>query len=366
MSIHHISKLKTRFSRLLGRSARRCLEHPHIAARWLIQEAGHTEIVNPLERRIFGTPAITRIVYPQAFLYELHEVWLTGKEGFPWLDTNTVLSCCPSVTERSDARLQRPLRMLARRLREPVFHLAGPNAGNRAHFLVEQMPRLLACMPHLTNDDACRLLLAPERSKWQRPLLGHLGVESTRFIEGSKGTILCDRLYYAPMLCADRKQPLARPDLYVAFKERVEASLPKPRSRTGVVFISRRDAPDRQLHNEEAVVAQLRRRWPDLTTVCLTGMPLENQIEIFRTARVVIGPHGQGFHHALFCSNGLVIQLAAGHAIYSETAASGVRLFPHLPFSVEIRRSLLTLAPPTTRGQTGSIRSTDSRRRSRW
>jgi hypothetical protein len=166
----HLCTLKTRLYSRLGRLARRVSgEHPRIVARWRIQEAGQADIVNGLESRVLGRPITTRISYPEAFLYELRDVWLTGKQGYPFLEADTVLACCPSMVAEADGRLQRPVRAFARHVGHPVFHLTGPNAGNRAHFLVEHLPRLLASLPHLAGVDAYRLLL----SIWpETPVLG--------------------------------------------------------------------------------------------------------------------------------------------------------------------------------------------------
>lgn len=308
----HLSRLKTRWNQLTGKPLHRQTRNPKVIASWRIQEAGEHVVKNPLESLVYGDSSVLQIAYPDQFLYELKDVWLSSKQGFPFFESDCLFPACPSVAKLPDHRVNRPVQSLVRAIEEPIFHLTGGNAGNRAHFLVEQIPRLLASRSQLPELPSLKFLLVPERSAWQRPILKHLGIAPEHCLDGKKGTLFCKRVFYAPMLCETRDQPLVNPALYLDCKQRIETSLPSQMQGPPAIFISRRDAPDRQLDNEEAVVAELRKRWPDLTVVRLTGMPLAEQIDLFRNARIVFGPHGQGFHNALFCKESLVVQLNSG------------------------------------------------------
>ena len=69
----------------------------------------------------------------------------------------------------------------------------------------------------------------------------------------------------------------------------LEGSNKKP---GGLLYISRSDANHRKVVNEEEVADFLENLGFQVLT--LTGMPLSEQLELFASAKVVIGPHGAG------------------------------------------------------------------------
>lgn len=77
------------------------------------------------------------------------------------------------------------------------------------------------------------------------------------------------------------------------------------------VFISRKDAPQRKILNEDAVFkifeAQGFKRYS------LTGMPVVDQIQLFHYAKTIIGPQGTSIANCIFCtSETKVIELFQG------------------------------------------------------
>ena len=78
------------------------------------------------------------------------------------------------------------------------------------------------------------------------------------------------------------------------------------------IFISRKDAPDRKLINETAIFETAKKYFPELTCVELSGLSFEDQLELFKGAKLIIGPHGQSFRNVLFSNNALCIQLVQG------------------------------------------------------
>jgi capsular polysaccharide biosynthesis protein len=78
------------------------------------------------------------------------------------------------------------------------------------------------------------------------------------------------------------------------------------------IFLSRKDAPDRKLDNEDAIFSIARRFFPEMRRVTMSTLSLNEQIRLFQEAPVIIGPHSQPFRDILFSSNSLVIQLIQG------------------------------------------------------
>lgn len=66
------------------------------------------------------------------------------------------------------------------------------------------------------------------------------------------------------------------------------------------LYISRRDASRRRVINEEEVISCLKRY--DFTCITLGDLPFKEQAEYFLAANIVLGPHGAGFSHLVFCN----------------------------------------------------------------
>ena len=147
---------------------------------------------------------------------------------------------------------------------------------------------------------------------WQREILAYLGIPPAHVITSGDGTVRCNRLLYTPMLRRNSRSPLCNPNLLLSIKRLVEQHLAQPMFNRTAIFISRRDAPDRYLRNEDAVFERLRLIYPTMEAVVLKGMSVKAQAALFRQASVIIGPHGQAFHNALFAQDSLIVQLSHG------------------------------------------------------
>lgn len=79
---------------------------------------------------------------------------------------------------------------------------------------------------------------------------------------------------------------------------------PDPRS-SGLLYVSRNESKMRRLLNEESILPALRDLGFEI--VRPGEMPLPEQIEKFRKARVVLAPHGAGLTNILFCPPGATL-----------------------------------------------------------
>ncbi len=68
------------------------------------------------------------------------------------------------------------------------------------------------------------------------------------------------------------------------------------------IYISRRDAPMRQLRNEAELVARLKAR--GYVDICLSELSLREQMRVVGGARSIVAPHGMGLTHILFNRDG--------------------------------------------------------------
>lgn len=86
------------------------------------------------------------------------------------------------------------------------------------------------------------------------------------------------------------------------------------------IYVSRADTNRRRMKNEAELEAILEGRGFEI--VRLSGLGLREQISIFRSADMVIGPHGAGFSNTLFCRPGTrVIELGTPFYLNSCFAA---------------------------------------------
>jgi capsular polysaccharide biosynthesis protein len=75
------------------------------------------------------------------------------------------------------------------------------------------------------------------------------------------------------------------------------------------VFLSRRDAPNRRLLNEEAIFTAAKSLIPNLVEVKLTGMPLKEQIRLFRRTPLFLSPLGQASCNIAFSKGSTIVNL---------------------------------------------------------
>jgi capsular polysaccharide biosynthesis protein len=95
-----------------------------------------------------------------------------------------------------------------------------------------------------------------------------------------------------------------------------------------LLYLSRNEAAMRKILNEDELIEPLK----DLgfTIMRASGMPLADQIEAFRQARVVVSAHGAGLTNILFCRPGTKLV-----EIFPENGVHGsafTRLSSHLDF----------------------------------
>ncbi len=278
--------------------------------RRVIVPAGSRSDDNSLENRING-PACSRYEFdwPAAELFRLRDVWLTGDQGQVFLRDGKLFSPWALPYDLRRLKISRPLKLGAARLAGPVFHLTGRNHENRGHFMLQHLPRLLAAREYLMSLPDYRLLTAPGHSRWQARYISWAGLDPSKIVEGGRGTLQVDDLIFVPNLYG--KAALCPPRFYDELSD-CAASFPVENGPGRPIFITRRDAPDKQLQNEERIVEILRSKIGEVDVIRLGDHSLPAQIGMFRSAPLVMGPIGQGICNILFCKTSMLVMLAPG------------------------------------------------------
>jgi len=308
-----LHRAAARLAARLGRPALLCCEHPRIAQRIEVQKAERESFENPLASRFYGREETITLEHESVSLYELDDVWIVGEDGVAFFDPDHVLGTCHHVRAKFPKKARRPIRSLSARVDDPVFVLRGRSCENRAHFLLEHLPRYLAAEPHLEPADRVRILVSPGHRAWQQGSLEKLGVDSGRLVEASIGTTRCRKAFWLPLLTGDNQRILGPARLYHALAERL-APDPTPPQRPGVLFVSRDDAAERRLANEREVIGVFEETFGSVEVVRMSKLSAVEQISCFQGARIITGAHGQGMRNVLFARGALFLQLCEGSA----------------------------------------------------
>lgn len=278
--------------------------------RRLIVESGSCSDTNPLETRVIGPEnASFEFNWPAAELFRLRDVWLTGDQGQVFLSDGSLFSPWVLPYNLEKLKISRPLKLGATHISGPVFHLTGRNHDNRGHFMLQHLPRLMAARDYLRSLPDYRILTAPGHSRWQGRYIAWAGLDPSKLVEGTRGTMHVDDLIFVPNLYG--KSSLCPPSFYNELSN-CAASYPVPDGPGRPIFITRRDAPDKQLMNEERIVEILRSKIGPVDLIRLGEHPLPDQIGMFRAAPLIMGAIGQGICNILFCKTSLLVMLAPG------------------------------------------------------
>lgn len=285
-------------------------DSPSVVAKRLLEPASEIQWVNPFEDTFYGDVTVRTALLSETRLLELNDVFVTGSESIIFSEAHTVLRLCASHDGQPARKIRHPLRSLSLKIDEPVFLLGGRAPGNRGHFLVEHLPRLLLAQQELGGDFPRRVLVTPGHASWQREYLNQFGFSQIEVIEASPGTTWCRHAWTLPNLSRTGVAELNPPHAYRALVSRL-SPFDKQRPRTAV-FLTRKDAPGRRLSNEEEIFSIARRRIPDLQRICFAELTIPQQAELSASAKVIIGPHSQAFRCVLYAQDALIIQLTPG------------------------------------------------------
>jgi len=185
------------------------------------------------------------------------------------------------------------------RVAEPCV-LLGSNPSHY-HWLLYHLPRLMALerFPALAG---LRLIVGESLPPQHLESLRHLGIEESRLLRLSNDALYRCSALWVPAALTDRMHvhPAA-----LRWLRRTFAGSENPRQRGRRVLTSRRDAPLRQLVNEEEVAAALAPLGFELQRCGALGFA--EQVRLFSEAEVVVGGTGSALSNAVFAPGGALI-----------------------------------------------------------
>lgn len=229
------------------------------------------------------------------------------------------LSVYPEIKAISDGRLWLQSSLPEREVEGEALLLSGGPVGrqNYFHWVIDYLPRLWALELEAVPDNI-RLIVNDHLSAVQRDSLIELGIRDSRLIQKRDDeTLHCEHLIIPSFLTETGRMSTAT----VRFLQRlVSDETSEPRR---LIYISRRMASSRRLVNEEAVESMLMEFGFDI--VIAENLSFIEQVQLFSSAGLIVGPHGGGFANIAFApATAHILEIATKpHTAVASLAAAG-------------------------------------------
>lgn len=172
------------------------------------------------------------------------------------------------------------------------------------HWMVDLLPRLHLLRRHERDvGPVDRIVISPVKARFQSEMLDALGVDRSRLLETHRDAfhIRADRVL-APSITQQVPARWVCDFLHNELGPKLGASNAET---SELLYVSRNDARNRRLLNEDQMMAKLSPL--GFRMVTMTGRTVADQAAFFRNARVVITPHGSGLTNMVFSNPGTVV-----------------------------------------------------------
>ncbi len=181
-----------------------------------------------------------------------------------------------------------------------VAVLTAAKANIYFHWMTDLLPRLAILQAAGYDLDAIDHFVVNGRgAAFQRESLARMGIPPAKIVESQQYPHVQAQQLLVPSLPGEPGNPT---DWSADFLRRClpeSTSWPTPERR---LYVSRRTAQYRRVHNEAAVEDLLRAH--GFEVVLPERLSLQQQIETFRSARLIVAPHGAALTNLLFCQPG--------------------------------------------------------------
>ena len=172
---------------------------------------------------------------------------------------------------------------------------------NYYHWLVQAAPAIDTALRR--RDRPIRLALPP-LTVWQRDTLALLGHERVPRLDLARELhYFIPDLVYNDFLSGSTNFSSSR--LALATLRRMRENVRPSYVPHRWIYVARTDSPQRVAINEPALIEYLRQEGVHI--VVPGSLDLADQIDLFRSTRVVIGPHGAGLSNVVFCQQGTLL-----------------------------------------------------------
>jgi hypothetical protein len=225
------------------------------------------------------------------------------------------------------------------RTSESILNLASYGDQNYFHWILETLPRLRYA-EKLTEPWSS--IYVCQCYPYQRQSLPFFGIAPGQVIDSSKTRFLRARRLILPRYCLYQEHWI-----YSWLREKVLPQIPASQTPRRI-YISRRRSPGRGIANEAEVEVLLKEL--GFACVVLEDLAWPEQIALFRSAEMVVAPHGAGLTNSLFCPKDAQI-------IECRLNTLNLFCYEHITTPVGIRHSTLPCeAADSRKGSEAQIR----------
>lgn len=184
-------------------------------------------------------------------------------------------------------------------------------SGNYYHWMQDCLSRLPAVEFYQQLTGIIPILIVPAKLKsWQANSLQLMGYDRDRYLPWQAKNRSVENL----ILPSCRHYKFQSPDTYRWIKKRILSNIQLRQmgcSFASKVFISRRNAKNRRILNEERVLEALQPL--GFQPYELETMSFQEQVKLFAEAEIVIAPHGAGLTNIVYAKDLTVIELFGNH-----------------------------------------------------
>ena len=171
----------------------------------------------------------------------------------------------------------------------------GPHSSNYHHWLLEVLPRLWILDEFPEYKDLPLIMSNMDRS-FQEETLMKVWKVPMRGTVSHDGVLRVGKLIFSSMMAPGGHSRVQLDWLRSRF-------LPRTGKLERMIYVSRRDEVNRRsASNEDELIRKIRE--VGFEDVVLTGMPHEDQVELFVDAKIVMGIHGAGITNHIFAPEG--------------------------------------------------------------
>lgn len=174
--------------------------------------------------------------------------------------------------------------------------LTGFASHNYYHWLIDIVPKFSELQSVGYPIDH---YFIPQDHAFQRESVNALGIDPKKIIAAKRSShIAADRI-----LAVTWQGQSVTPSRVQAIQNAFSCiDLPGSRASSTRIYISRKRSRVRRIENEHALIQVLRAN--DFKILSLEDMTLQDQIAAFRSAEIIVAPHGAGLANLCFCRPG--------------------------------------------------------------
>lgn len=194
---------------------------------------------------------------------------------------------------------------------QSVFSLVGPWAKEYYHWLTDYLVRIFALETY--RDQTGRnpdILIPKDATDWMLDSIALAGFDENRIIEWSNSRAEFSRFIIGSVRFHTPEQNrgyISSPQALTELGNRIRGNVSIDNNQARRLYVSRSDAAERRVRNEEELVAALGDY--GFERIVPGEHSFEEQVRTFANAEIILGPHGGGLTNLIFAEETTLVEL---------------------------------------------------------